>query len=78
MAVSVPATTVEWRDGKRYLWILGAVIPLIPFAAWGLVEATGPRGLVAPADARPLGGRDRRGLTAATLLSCWWTVANFV
>jgi len=41
MAVSVPATTVEWRDGKRYLWILGAVIPLIPIAAWGLVEATG-------------------------------------
>jgi alkane 1-monooxygenase len=43
MAVqSVPAVTqVEWRDGKRYLWILGAVIPLIPIAAWGLVEATG-------------------------------------
>jgi alkane 1-monooxygenase len=43
MAVrSVPAVTqVEWRDGKRYLWILGAVIPLIPVAAWGLVEATG-------------------------------------
>jgi alkane 1-monooxygenase len=41
MAVSVPATTVEWRDGKRYLWILGAVIPLIPIAAWGLVEASG-------------------------------------
>ena len=32
---------VEWRDGKRHLWILGAVIPLIPVVAWGLVEATG-------------------------------------
>ncbi len=31
----------EWRDTKRYAWVLGAVIPLIPFAAWGLVEATG-------------------------------------
>ncbi|HSE10141.1 MAG TPA: alkane 1-monooxygenase [Nocardioidaceae bacterium] len=41
MAVSAPAATVEWRDGKRYLWILGAVIPLIPLAAWGFVEATG-------------------------------------
>jgi alkane 1-monooxygenase len=42
MAVqSVPATEVEWRDGKRYLWILGAIIPLVPFAAWGLVAATG-------------------------------------
>lgn len=42
MAVqSIPATEVEWRDRKRYAWILGAVIPLIPFAAWGLVEWTG-------------------------------------
>ena len=32
---------VEWRDGKRYLWLLGAIIPLIPMVAWGLVEATG-------------------------------------
>ena len=42
MAVqSVPATQVEWRDGKRYLWIMGAVMPLVPFAAWALVAATG-------------------------------------
>ena len=42
MAVqSMPATQVEWRDGKRYLWIMGAVMPLVPFAAWGLVAATG-------------------------------------
>jgi alkane 1-monooxygenase len=42
MAVqSVPATQVEWRDGKRYLWIMGAIMPLLPFAAWGLVVATG-------------------------------------
>ena len=42
MAVqSVQATQVEWRDGKRYLWIMGAVMPLVPFAAWGLVVATG-------------------------------------
>jgi len=41
MAVqSVPATQ-EWRDGKRYLWIMGAVMPLVPFAAWALVAATG-------------------------------------
>jgi alkane 1-monooxygenase len=31
----------EWRDTKRYAWLLGAIIPLIPFASWGLVEATG-------------------------------------
>jgi alkane 1-monooxygenase len=28
-------------DGKRYLWLLGLVVPLYPYLAWGLVEATG-------------------------------------
>jgi alkane 1-monooxygenase len=39
-----PATTAErpdWRDGKRYLWLLGAVVPLFLFAGWGLVNLTG-------------------------------------
>jgi len=31
----------DWSDTKRYAWLLGAIIPLIPFAAWGLVESTG-------------------------------------
>ncbi|RKN59428.1 alkane 1-monooxygenase, partial [Streptomyces klenkii] len=30
-----------WRDPKRYLWLLGLAVPLFPFMAWGLVEATG-------------------------------------
>jgi alkane 1-monooxygenase len=30
-----------WRDGKRYAWLLGALIPLLIFAAWGLVNVTG-------------------------------------
>ena len=34
-------TSGEWRDTKRYAWLLGAIIPMIPFASWGLVEATG-------------------------------------
>ena len=34
-------TRVSWRDGKRYLWLLGLVVPLLPLIAWGLVEATG-------------------------------------
>lgn len=46
MTTSTPerAPAVEplrWRDGKRYLWVLGMVMPLLPFAAWGLVVATG-------------------------------------
>jgi alkane 1-monooxygenase len=30
-----------WRDGKRYAWLLGLIIPMSPFIAWGLVSATG-------------------------------------
>jgi alkane 1-monooxygenase len=30
-----------WRDGKRYAWLLGLLVPMIPFIAYGLVQATG-------------------------------------
>jgi len=40
-ATMADGTQVVWRDSKRYLWIMGAIIPLIPFSAWGLVEWTG-------------------------------------
>ena len=33
-----PAT---WTDPKRYAWLLGIVVPLAPFMAWGTVELTG-------------------------------------
>jgi len=33
-----PAT---WRDPKRYAWLLGIVVPLAPFFAWGWVALTG-------------------------------------
>ena len=33
-----PAT---WRDPKRYAWLLGIVVPLSPFMAWGWVALTG-------------------------------------
>jgi alkane 1-monooxygenase len=32
---------VTWRDPKRYLWLLGLLVPTLPFLAFGLVEATG-------------------------------------
>jgi alkane 1-monooxygenase len=32
---------VTWRDPKRYAWLMGAMVPLLPFAAWGLVKLTG-------------------------------------
>ncbi|HEX3336351.1 MAG TPA: alkane 1-monooxygenase [Jatrophihabitans sp.] len=31
----------DWRDRKRYLWLLGTVVPLFLFAGWGLVNLTG-------------------------------------
>jgi alkane 1-monooxygenase len=43
---SVPAvvdalTPATWRDPKRYAWLLGLIVPLLPFIAWGLVQVTG-------------------------------------
>jgi alkane 1-monooxygenase len=35
------AVRPHWRDGKRYLWLLGAVVPGLLFAGWGLVNLTG-------------------------------------
>jgi alkane 1-monooxygenase len=32
---------VHWRDPKRYAWLLGLIVPTLPFLAWGLVHATG-------------------------------------
>ena len=31
----------EWTDPKRYLWLLGLVVPLLPFITVGLAELTG-------------------------------------
>jgi alkane 1-monooxygenase len=30
-----------WKDGKRYAWLLGLLVPMLPLMAWGMVEATG-------------------------------------
>ena len=37
----VDLNPASWRDAKRYAWLLGLIIPLAPFIAWGSVEATG-------------------------------------
>ncbi len=34
-------TPAAWHDRKRYAWLLGLIVPLLPFISWGLVEATG-------------------------------------
>ncbi len=36
-----PSDEVTWRDPKRYLWLLGLLVPMLPFIAVGLVAATG-------------------------------------
>jgi alkane 1-monooxygenase len=44
VTTSAAATSEQpapWRDPKRYAWLLGLVVPTLPFLAWGLVEATG-------------------------------------
>lgn len=35
------SSTVPWVDGKRHLWILGLVVPLLPFIGGGLALETG-------------------------------------
>jgi len=35
------STDAAWRDPKRYAWLLGLVVPTLPFLSWGLVELTG-------------------------------------
>ena len=40
-AHAVRPSTVSWRDPKRFLWPLGLLVPLLPFMAFGLVQATG-------------------------------------
>ncbi|HUI55353.1 MAG TPA: alkane 1-monooxygenase [Bryobacteraceae bacterium] len=33
--------SISWHDTKRYAWLLGLAIPMLPFVAAGLVKATG-------------------------------------
>jgi alkane 1-monooxygenase len=49
MTAATPADTgataargaARWRDPKRYLWLLGLIVPTLPFLAYGLVHLTG-------------------------------------
>jgi alkane 1-monooxygenase len=45
--MSVPAQAVDdrpdWRDAKRYWWLLGLLVPALPFLGAGLVRVTGLR-----------------------------------
>ncbi|MCW2842351.1 MAG: alkane 1-monooxygenase, partial [Nocardioides sp.] len=39
---TVPAgSTGQWRDRKRYLWLIGLVVPSLAFVGYGLWAATG-------------------------------------
>jgi alkane 1-monooxygenase len=38
---AAPPARGPWRDPKRHAWLLGLVVPMLPFLTWGLVEATG-------------------------------------
>lgn len=38
---ATPAGEQPWRDPRRPVWLAGLAIPLLPFAAWGLVSWTG-------------------------------------
>ncbi len=40
-APGAPTAQTRWRDPKRYAWLLGLIVPTLPFLAYGLVAATG-------------------------------------
>ena len=37
----VEVNPAAWTDGKRYAWLLGILIPVAPFIAWGIDALTG-------------------------------------
>jgi alkane 1-monooxygenase len=41
VAVEDELSPATWRDGKRYAWLLGLIVPSLPFIAWAWVELTG-------------------------------------
>ena len=41
MGIATAASQPTWRDGKRYAWLLGVVVPGLPFIVYGLVHLTG-------------------------------------
>ena len=41
LTTTVDDQVLTWRDEKRHLWVLGLVVPLLPFGAWLAVQATG-------------------------------------
>ncbi|MGZ4427160.1 MAG: alkane 1-monooxygenase, partial [Nocardioidaceae bacterium] len=42
LGATVPDGSTEiWKDKKRYLWLLGLVVPSLAFLAWGLHALTG-------------------------------------
>src|SRR4051812_49628645 len=36
-----PESIEQWTDSKRYLWLLGLVVPSLAFIAWGMHALTG-------------------------------------
>jgi hypothetical protein len=41
LTAAEPLARPHWRDRKRYFWLLGLLVPVLPFMAWGMVELTG-------------------------------------
>ena len=41
MTTVTAASPPRWSDGKRYAWLLGVVVPALPFIVYGLVHLTG-------------------------------------
>ena len=66
---TVPAgSTDTWRDKKRYLWLIGLVVPSLAFIGYGVWAATGLGAFFWIGPVRDPGGRpgDRPASSGST------------
>lgn len=63
---TVPAGSTEgWREQKRYLWLIGLVVPSLAFIGYGLM----------PSQGGACGGRRRAGASFRDRTGDWWKLA---
>ena len=71
MTTAAAVSQPTWRDGKRYAWLLGVVVPTLPFIVYGpgAPDRVGGVLVLGPA-------ADLRGVPAARSGRSAWTPSN--
>ena len=73
---TVPAgSTAAWKDKKRYLWLIGLVVPSLAFIGYGAWELTGSDAQTVVLGSTP-GGEELGGPVDLTALQTWVGTGN--